>query len=94
MLAKKSQSGLLATGNNLLNKNGFEWMNALDPQVQEFLSLVLEVVNNYDVDGIHGMIVCLHSCEGGYDLLTVERYRHSIEIRRRTQESKVAPVAC
>jgi len=44
-------------------------MNALDPQVQEFLlSLVLEVVNNYDVDGIHGMIVCLHSpCEGGYD---------------------------
>jgi len=27
----------------------------LDPQVQEFLlSLVLEVVNNYDVDGIHG----------------------------------------
>jgi len=50
-------------------------MNALDPQVQFLLSLVLEVVNNYDVDGIHGDRLPALPCEGGYDLLTVERYR-------------------
>ncbi len=61
----------------LLKKNGFEWMNALDPQVQEFLlSLVMEVVKNYDVDGIQGddRLPAL-PCEGGYDEGTVALYR-------------------
>ncbi|BAY34259.1 hypothetical protein NIES2107_61640 [Nostoc carneum NIES-2107] len=61
----------------LLKKNGFEWMNALDPQVQEFLlSLVREVVQNYDVDGIQGddRFPAL-PCEGGYDEGTIARYR-------------------
>jgi uncharacterized lipoprotein YddW (UPF0748 family) len=61
---------------NLLKKNGFEWLNALDPQVQDFLlSLVLEVVNNYDVDGIQGddRFPAL-PCEGGYDKKTVQLY--------------------
>ncbi len=40
---------------NIAEKNGFEWMNALHPEVQNFMtSLVLEVVENYDVDGIQG----------------------------------------
>ena len=39
----------------LLTKNGFEWMNALHPEVQSFmLSLVREVATRYDVDGIQG----------------------------------------
>jgi uncharacterized lipoprotein YddW (UPF0748 family) len=62
---------------NLLKKNGFEWLNALDPEVQEFLlNLVLEVVNNYDVDGIQGddRFPAL-PCEGGYDANTIARYR-------------------
>jgi len=62
---------------NLLKKNGFEWLNALDPQVQEFLlNLVLEVTNNYDVDGVQGddRFPALPS-EGGYDEGTVTRYR-------------------
>lgn len=62
---------------NLLNKNGFEWLNALDPQVQEFiLSLVLEVVQNYNIDGIQGddRLPAL-PCEAGYDRGTVTRYR-------------------
>ncbi|AFY33488.1 glycoside hydrolase family 10 protein [Calothrix sp. PCC 7507] len=61
----------------LLKKNGFEWLNALDPQVQEFLlNLVLEVVRNYDVDGIQGddRFPAL-PCEGGYDEGTIARYR-------------------
>ncbi|AFY46907.1 hypothetical protein Nos7524_1013 [Nostoc sp. PCC 7524] len=62
---------------NLLKKNGFEWLNALDSEVQEFLlNLVLEVVNNYDVDGIQGddRFPAL-PCEGGYDAKTIARYR-------------------
>lgn len=40
---------------NIASKNGFEWMNSLHPDVQKFMtSLVLEVVENYDVDGIQG----------------------------------------
>ena len=77
LLAKKPEWAARDYSGNLLNKNGFEWMNALDPQVQEFLlSLVLEVVKNYNVDGIQGddRMPAL-PCEGGYDLLTVERYR-------------------
>ncbi|MDZ7959486.1 MAG: family 10 glycosylhydrolase [Aulosira sp. DedQUE10] len=61
----------------LLKKNGFEWMNAFDPQVQEFLlNLVREVVQNYDVDGIQGddRFPAL-PCEGGYDEGTIARYR-------------------
>lgn len=77
LLAKKPQWAARDCTGNLLKKNGFEWMNALDPQVQEFLlSLVLEVVKNYDVDGIQGddRLPAL-PCEGGYDEGTVERYR-------------------
>jgi uncharacterized lipoprotein YddW (UPF0748 family) len=61
---------------NFLKKNGFEWLNAFDFQVQEFLlNLFLEVVKNYDVDGVQGddRFPALPS-EGGYDQLTVNRY--------------------
>lgn len=61
----------------LLKKNGFEWLNALDSQVQEFLlNLVLEVAKNYDVDGIQGddRFPAL-PCEGGYDEGTIALYR-------------------
>ena len=76
LLAKKPQWAALDSKGNLLNKNGFEWLNALDFEVQDFLSsLILEVVNNYDVDGIQGddRLPALPS-EGGYDKGTVERY--------------------
>lgn len=77
LLAKKPEWAARDCTGNLLKKNGFEWMNALAPQVQEFLlSLVLEVVKNYDVDGIQGddRLPAL-PCEGGYDEGTVDRYR-------------------
>lgn len=77
LLEKKPEWAARDRTGNLLNKNGFEWLNAFNPQVQEFLlSLVLEVVKNYDVDGIQGddRLPAL-PCEGGYDLLTIERYR-------------------
>jgi uncharacterized lipoprotein YddW (UPF0748 family) len=76
LLAKKPEWAARDCRGNLLNKNGFEWLNSLNPQVQEFLmSLVLEVVKNYDVDGIQGddRFPAL-PCEGGYDQITVKRY--------------------
>lgn len=76
LLAKKPEWAARDRDGNLVNKNGFEWLNSLDPQVQNFmLNLVLEVVKNYDVDGIQGddRLPALPS-EGGYDQLTVKRY--------------------
>ena len=43
------------TAGQLATKNDFQWMNAFHPEVQGFISdLVLEVVTNYDIDGIQG----------------------------------------
>ncbi|MBW4675743.1 MAG: family 10 glycosylhydrolase [Desmonostoc geniculatum HA4340-LM1] len=77
LLQKKTEWAGRDRNGNLLNKNGFEWLNALDPQVQEFLlNLVLEVVKNYDVDGIQGDDrLPAFPCEGGYDRLTLTRYQ-------------------
>ncbi|MDZ8083445.1 MAG: glycoside hydrolase family 10 protein [Nostoc sp. SerVER01] len=60
--------------NGLLNKQA--WLNPLHPQVQEFIQgLIVEVVQNYDVDGIQvddhfGMPV-----QFGYDRFTIELYQ-------------------
>lgn len=62
---------------NLLKKNGFEWMNAFHPDVQDFMiSLVTEVVENYDVDGVQGddRMPAMPST-GGYDAYTVSFYK-------------------
>ncbi|NEP07125.1 MAG: family 10 glycosylhydrolase [Okeania sp. SIO2G4] len=77
LLAKKPEWAARDCRGNLLVKNGFEWMNALDEQVQNFLiDLVLEVVKNYDIDGIQGDDrMPAFPSEGGYDAKTVERYR-------------------
>lgn len=73
---KPGWAGLNSTG-GLVIKNGFEWMNAFDPEVQDFIiSLVLEVVRKYDIDGIQGddRMPAMPS-EGGYDAKTVALYR-------------------
>ncbi|KRD61274.1 hypothetical protein ASE40_06940 [Flavobacterium sp. Root935] len=62
---------------NLVTKNGFEWMNAIDPEVQNFVkSLIVEVVENYNVDGIQGddRLPAMPSL-GGYDPYTVALYK-------------------
>lgn len=69
--AAKDQNG------DLLEKNGFEWMNPYHPGVQDLLmALIMEVVNNYDVDGIQGDDrLPAHPVEGGYSSFTKDRYR-------------------
>ena len=68
--AAKDTSGLLLT------KNGFEWLNAYHPGVQEFISkLVLEVVQNYDIDGVQGDDrLPAQPVEGGYSEYTQTLY--------------------
>lgn len=60
----------------LLKKNGFEWLNAIHPEVQDFmLALIQEVVEKYDIDGIQGddRLPAMPS-EGGYSEFTRELY--------------------
>ena len=52
--AHPSWKALDASG-NLVVKNGFDWLDALNPDVQRYMTdLVLEVATKYDVDGIQG----------------------------------------
>ena len=62
---------------NLLQKNGFYWWNAVHPEVQEFMqALVLEVVKNYNIDGIQGDDrLPAMPAEGGYDAWTKNQYQ-------------------
>ncbi len=69
-----SNTPLEEIDNGLVNKQA--WLNPLHPQVQEFIQgLIVEVVKNYDVDGIQvddhfGMPV-----QFGYDRFTIELYQ-------------------
>jgi uncharacterized lipoprotein YddW (UPF0748 family) len=60
----------------LVMKEGIAWMNGLHPEVQEFmLSLVSEVVKNYNIDGIQGSErFPAQPIESGYDSLTQALY--------------------
>lgn len=60
----------------ITEKNDFQWMNPFHPEVQHFIkSLVSEVVQNYDIDGIQGddRLPALPS-NGGYSDFTKELY--------------------
>jgi len=64
-------------GNLLVSNGGFEWMNGINPQVQNFMkSLFLEVVTSYDIDGVQGDDrLPAMPVAGGYDAYTVELYK-------------------
>lgn len=73
---EKTISEVLPEEINNESTNKLFWLNPLHPDVQEFiLSLVVEVVSNYDVDGIQfddhfGMPV-----QFGYDPFTIDIYQ-------------------
>ncbi len=68
--AAKNSSGQLVV------KNGFDWMAGTNPQVQDFmLSLITEVIDNYDVDGVQGDDrLPAMPIEAGYDSTTKAIY--------------------
>lgn len=61
----------------LVSKNGFQWMNAFHPEVQDFLlALIAEVIKNYDVDGIQGDDrLPANPSTAGYDKFTIAQYK-------------------
>ncbi len=77
IIEKRPEWAAKDVNGNLVTKNGFEWMNGFHPDVQNFmLSLIMEVVRNYDVDGIQGddRLPAMPS-ESGYDAYTVNFYK-------------------
>ncbi|MGQ9643370.1 MAG: family 10 glycosylhydrolase, partial [Ignavibacterium sp.] len=61
----------------LVVKNGFDWLSGINPEVQDYmLSLVMEVIDKYDIDGVQGDDrLPAMPVEGGYDSVTVEIYK-------------------
>ncbi|MFK7933309.1 MAG: glycoside hydrolase family 10 protein, partial [Saprospiraceae bacterium] len=77
LLEEKPQWAARDSSGNIVSKNDFQWMNAFDSNVQDFiLSLLKEVAENYEVAGIQGddRLPALPSL-AGYDSLTVVRYQ-------------------
>ena len=76
----KPEWASLTSEGEICTKNNFDWLNALNPEVQEFMSsLVLEVVENYNVDGIQGddRLPAMPS-SGGYNPETIELYKSEL----------------
>jgi uncharacterized lipoprotein YddW (UPF0748 family) len=65
------------TAGAIASKNGFQWMNAFHPEVQQFMTdLITEVVDNYAVDGIQGDDrLPAQPSLAGYDAYTDSLYR-------------------
>ncbi len=77
ILAKYPEWALRTSDGEICTKNGFDWMSAVNPDVQNFInSLVLEVIQNYDVDGVEfSDRIPAMPIEGGYDSVTVAIYK-------------------
>ncbi|TFG94409.1 MAG: T9SS type A sorting domain-containing protein, partial [Calditrichales bacterium] len=62
----------------LVVKNGFDWMSAINPEVYAFMrALAVEVAENYDIDGIeYSDRIPAMPVEGGYDSATVAVYKN------------------
>jgi uncharacterized lipoprotein YddW (UPF0748 family) len=62
---------------NLVVKNGFDWLNAFHPEVQQYMiDLFKEVTTKYDVDGVQGddRLPAVPST-AGYDSYTTSLYQ-------------------
>ena len=61
----------------ILTENGFSWMNSFHPEVQQFVSsLLYEVAQRYDIDGIQGDDrLPAAPIRGGYDIYATSAYR-------------------
>ena len=75
--ASKNANGKITTNLSGGALPSFLWMSGLNPDVQNFMiSLIMETVRNYDLDGIQGddRLPAL-PYEGGYDSTTVALYQ-------------------
>jgi uncharacterized lipoprotein YddW (UPF0748 family) len=77
IIAKFPEWALKTSGGSLVVDNGFDWMSAINPEPQQFiLSLLTEVLDTYDVEGVQGDDrLPAMPVEGGYDSVTAAIYR-------------------
>lgn len=82
ILASKPEWAARDKEGNLLKKNNFEWMNGIHPEVQDFVqSLILEVIEKYDVDGIQGDDrLPAMPAHGGYSDYTRKLYKNEMGV--------------
>jgi len=61
----------------ICTENGFDWMSAIHPEVQDFMNkLIVEVMTNYDIDGIEfSDRIPAMPIKGGYEPYTVSLYQ-------------------
>lgn len=78
ILRKKPHWKAIDNHGHLVSKNDFQWMNAFHPEVQDFLlSLIEEVLDKYDVDGIQGDDrLPANPSTAGYDSYTLSVYKN------------------
>jgi uncharacterized lipoprotein YddW (UPF0748 family) len=74
--AKPHWAALTSEG-KLVTKNKFDWLNAFHPEVQDYMSsLILEVVKNYNIDGVQGDDrLPANPSTAGYDMYTKNYYK-------------------
>jgi uncharacterized lipoprotein YddW (UPF0748 family) len=77
IVKQKSHWAALTSDGKLVTKNKFDWLNAFHPEVQDYISsLILEVVKNYDIDGVQGDDrLPANPSTAGYDAYTVSLYK-------------------
>ena len=77
ILARYPHWALQNSDGQLTVKNGFDWMSAINPEVQDFMrALILEACDRYDIDGIElSDRIPAMPIEGGYDEITRNIYR-------------------
>lgn len=92
ILSAKPEWKAIDINGNLVTKNGFQWMNAFHPEVQDFLlSLIIEVVRHYDIDGIQGDDrLPANPSTAGYDDFTVTIYKEEHEGKEPPKDFKDA----
>jgi uncharacterized lipoprotein YddW (UPF0748 family) len=78
IIQKYPQWALRTSDGKICNKNGFDWMSAINPDVQKFINLLVkEVITKYDVDGVEfSDRIPAMPVEGGYDSVTVALYKN------------------
>ena len=60
----------------IAGKNGFDWMSAIHPEVQDFMNKLIDEVMQYDIDGIEfSDRIPAMPIEGGYEPYTVSLYQ-------------------
>lgn len=77
ILAKYPDWACKKSDGSLAVKNGFDWMSAINPDVQDFIrKITLETCKYYDIDGIeYSDRIPAMPIEGGYEEATVNLYK-------------------